>query len=271
MQFSILMSVYHKEKAEYLLESLESIITQTLPPSEIVLVKDGPLTKDLDDLIEVYCAKYPQLFKIISLEVNSGLGYALSRGVEACSHNIIARMDTDDISKSNRFEKQLIFLKENPGIALVGSFIAEFEDSPENIYATRKVPLDHSQIFKFAKYRNPLNHMSVMFRKESVIEVNNYKTFYYFEDYYLWVRMLLNNSKMANIPEILVNVRAGKNMLNRRKGVFYIKQEIKIFYLFYKLGFINGYDFIKNVSNRVFLRVIPTSIAQYLYLIILRK
>jgi len=165
-KFSVLMSVYFKEKPNYFKECLESILNQTIVPSEIVLVKDGKLTKELECVIGEYVSKYDNLFKIIELEENKGLGIALQIGLLNCKYDIIARMDTDDICLPDRFEKQLKILKERKDVSVVGSWIGEFEDHYKNINTLRKTPLTFDEIYSLAKKKNPLNHMTVMFRKK---------------------------------------------------------------------------------------------------------
>jgi len=270
MNFSVLMSVYKEDEADNLKKSLDSVLNQILLPSEIILVKDGPLTKELDSLIEDYSQKFSEL-KVIELEKNVGLGNALKAGLEKCSYNILARMDADDISREDRFEKQIKYLEENKEIDVIGSWISEFEGDEDNVYAHRKLPVDFDEIKVFAKKRNPLNHMTVIFKKDKVIDAGNYKDIVGFEDYYLWARMLVNKSKFYNIPEYLVNVRAGKKMIKRRGGVKYIFNELKIQKEFLKIGFINKKEFIFNVLARVFVRIMPTSVRNFLYQKILRK
>lgn len=271
VNFSVLMSVYKNDKADFLKKALDSVIYQTLKPSEIVLVQDGPLTKDLFNIIDNYVKKCPNLIKIINLENNLGLGKALKIGLEKCSNNIVARMDADDISKKDRFEKQIKYLEENKDIDVVGSWISEFDGEESNIYAYRKLPTNFDQIKEFAKKRNPLNHVTVMFRKNKVINVGSYKGIIGFEDYYLWVRMLLNGSKFYNIPEYLVNVRAGKEMIKRRGGLNYIKNELKLQKKFLKIGFINKKEFVFNILTRSIIRLLPANIRNFVYQKALRK
>ncbi|MDD3014733.1 MAG: glycosyltransferase [Candidatus Gastranaerophilales bacterium] len=270
--FSVLMSIYHKEKAEYLIQAIDSVINQTLKPSEIILVKDGPLTEELEEVITRYQNTYPGLFRIVALEINMGLGNALKTGVENCSYEIIARMDTDDIARPDRFEKQIKFLQENPDIDVVGSYISEFEEDPDQIVAIRKLPLHNEEITKFAKWRNPLNHMTVMFKKSSVLKAGNYNPpNRVLQDYELWVRLILNGSKFANIPDCLVNVRAGKTMLVRRKGFYYIKEESKLFFYFLMENFITPFEFLRNMFFKSLLRIIPDWSRQEIYNNFLRR
>ena len=221
LKFSVLISVYIKENPEYFDTALESVVNQTLMPNEIVIVKDGALTEELDAVIEKYVSKYPQLFNIVALEKNVGLGDALRIGVLNCKNEIIARMDSDDICHRERFEKQIKFLTENSNIDLVGSWISEFEEKPEQIISYRQLPIEHEKIYKFGQFRCPVNHMTVMYKKEAVLKAGNYQTFKNIEDYYLWGRMLKQGSVFANIPECLVNVRAGQAMFKRRANLTY--------------------------------------------------
>lgn len=265
MKFSVLLSVYFKEKPEYLKEAIDSILNQTVKPSEIVLVKDGKLTEDLDRIIKDYDTKNEGLFKIVALEKNVGLGEALKIGVDNCSNEIIARMDTDDICVPHRFEKQLEFLNNHPEVDLVGSFISEFEHNINNVIALRKVPITVEEVNNFAKTRNPLNHMTVMFRKSSIISVGNYKPFLWNEDYYLWVRLITNNKKIMNISEPLVFARAGSDMYQRRGGLKYIKNETKLQKEFLNMGFISLSKFIVNVAIRSTVRILPNSLRSLVY------
>lgn len=271
MCFSVLMSVYYKENPAWLKEALNSVLCQTIKPSEIVLVKDGALTKELDRTIDEFTIENPSLFKIISFEKNMGLGVALREGVQACKNDIIARMDTDDIAKLDRFEKQLNVLKESPHIDIVGSYIIEFEGNIDNVLAERRVPTDDIEIKKYSKRRNPFNHMTVMYRKKAVLKAGNYQHFLWNEDYYLWVRMILNGSKMYNIPEYLGYARTGRQMFERRGGIKYIRQELDLQREFLELGFINIYEYLTNILIRSTIRLLPNSLRGMVYLHFFRR
>ena len=222
MHFSVLMSVYKNEKAEFFKQAVDSVIHQTLPPSEIVLVRDGAVYDELQAAIDQYLEKYPELFTYIPLEQNGGLGNALRTGMERCRYDLVARMDTDDISVPDRFEKQVRFLSANPDTDVVGGNIAEFMTTPDEIIDERIVPGTHEEIVAYMKGRNPFNHMSVMFRKPAVLKAGSYQDFYLFEDWYLWLRMYLSGAKFANLDAILVQVRVS-DMANRRGGMRYYK------------------------------------------------
>lgn len=269
MKFSVLMSVYYREKASFLEEALTSILTQTVMPSEIVCVKDGKLTDELNEVLDKFSAQYEGMFKFIEFENNQGLGTALRKGVEECSYDIIARMDTDDIAVPSRFEVELLTIKEK-NLDIVGSNIAEFDGNIENIISERKVPNSDDDIKKYAKKRNPFNHMTVMYKKSAVLKAGNYKDFLWFEDYALWVRMIITGAKMYNIQEDLVYARTGVNMFERRGGVKYIKREYKMQKGMLELKFISYKEFIFNVTTRSVVRIIPNKLRALIYVNLLR-
>lgn len=180
------MSVYKKEKAEYLKLALASIINQTVQTNEIVLVQDGKLTNELQAVITDHLQKYPAIFKTYALKQNQGLGKALNFGMQKCSNELIARMDTDDIAEPNRFELQIEEFEKDKELMLCGGQIAEFADNTTEITGYRNVPLKHNEILNFAKKRNPFNHMTVMFKKQAVQSVGGYMDMLYFEDYWLY-------------------------------------------------------------------------------------
>ncbi|MBO0959951.1 glycosyltransferase [Neobacillus sp. MM2021_6] len=270
MCFSVLISVYQKENPLYLDIALNSILDQTLVPIEVVLVKDGPLTQLLNEVIDKYIEMYPGLFKIVSLDKNVGLGNALSIGLTHCSNEIIARMDTDDISLPYRFERQIEAMKKDSTISVLGSWIAEFDNDPDEISSIRAVPIDYEEIKKKAKYRNPLNHMSVVFRKSAVISVGNYQPFLWNEDYFLWVRLLVNDFKITNIEDVLLKVRTGESMYSRRGGFKYLLSEIKLQKVFLDLKFTNVFDFGRNLFIRSGVRFLPNKLRAIVYKKILR-
>lgn len=270
-KFSVLMPIYCKEKAEYFEIALNSIINQTLKPDEIVIVKDGPLTEELEKVIDEFLTAFPDLFNITVLPENVGQGRARNAGLNACKYDIIALLDSDDIATLERFETQINYLKKHPEIDVIGSFITEFENNPTKIESIKTVPINHEDIYQFGKWRNPMNNMTVMYKKEKVLNVGGYNTFDFGEDYLLFAKMLLNGSKFYNLAECLVNVRAGSRMLAKRVGWHRIKQEFMLFYEFRKMGYINNFEFIRNVSLKFLLRVIPDWLRRFIYKKFLRK
>lgn len=269
-KFSVLIAVYKKDNAKHLMEAIESCFNQTLIPDEIILVKDGELTLELNFTILNLQKKYIQ-FKVVGLKKNRGLGLALKYGLKFISCDIVARMDSDDISKPNRFEKQIRFLERNPEIGIVGSWISEFNIDPKVIICERKVPENHLEISKTLKYRNPFNHPSVVFRKKAVLKAGSYKHFPLNEDYYLWGRMLINNIKFYNIQESLLSFRINNETYSRRGGIEYIKHEINLQNKFEDLGIISKKQKYKNLMIRVSLRIIPNFIRKTIYIKIIRE
>lgn len=269
MKFSVLLSVYRKEQPPFLQQSLESIFTQTLLPDEVVLVKDGPLTVELDQVIESYVLKYPVL-KVIPLPLNQGLGKALNEGLKHCSFDLVARMDTDDIAYPTRFEKQIEVFRKLVDIDVVGTWINEFIGNKDNIISMRSLPQYHTAIKQYAKSRCPLNHVTVMFNKQAVKQVGGYQSLLLYEDYFLWVRMLLNGSVFYNIPEPLVWVRNSDDMYRRRGGWRYTLTEIKFFSYLYQIHFISKWECLKDISIRVCVRLLPNYVRKFIYIHLLR-
>ncbi len=265
MKFSLLLSVYSKERPSYLDEALYSIEMQTLPPSEIVLVKDGFLTAKLDEVIEKHIEYSEIEYKILALKVNLGLGGALNAGVESCSHAWIARMDSDDIACPERFEKQCAFLESHPDIDLLGGWICEFVDDSSDCNRERRVPLVHDSIVRFANYRNPINHVTVLFKKSAVKDVGGYLEMQGFEDYYLWMRMLKYRKHFANLPEVLVRVRVGNDMISRRQGWEYAKNELALEKAAYQIEFWTALDLLRNFFVRFLPRLLPVFVVEKLY------
>lgn len=268
MEYSILMSCYIKDNPLDLRAALESIKLQTMPASEIVLVEDGPLTEELYRVIDEYKNELP--IKSVRIETNKGLGNALKTGVEACSHDIIARADADDICLASRMEKQISFMTENPRISVVGSWIEEFLTLPGDLRRIRKAPETAAQIALYSKSRNPLNHQTVVFRKEAVQNCGSYKPMLYFEDYYLWMRMLKQGLLMHNLQEPLMHARVGNDMLARRHGYKYSRFEYKFFKRLYNEHMLKPMQFVTVILSRIPLRLLPKPFLRWFYLL-LRK
>jgi glycosyltransferase involved in cell wall biosynthesis len=268
MKFSVLMSIYHKEKSEYFNRAMQSIWDeQTIRPNEIVLVQDGKLTDELYKSIEYWQVKIGGALKTVSLDRNLGLGDALNIGLEKCSYELVARMDTDDVCNKKRFEKQLKVFQDFD-VDVCSSWVSEFDINERNIISYRKIPEGHSEIIKLSKVRCPVNHPATMYKKSAVQDVESYKKMLWFEDYYLWARMILNGAKFFNIQEPLVNMRAGYSMLGRRGGVGYAISEIKLQYKFLKMGFISNFIFVKNILIRTPVRLLPNVVRSFIYKIV---
>lgn len=255
-KYSVLMSLYIKEDAENFRTAINSMINQTCPPEEIVLVEDGALTDELYVVINEIKEVHPGLITSVIHEKNQGLGLALQHGLEVSRNELVARMDTDDIAVPDRCEKQLIFMKENPDVAIVGGQIDEFINVESNIVGKREVPTTNKELKEYIQKRCPFNHMTVMFRKSDIMSVGNYKEWFLNEDYYLWIRLALANKKFANLPEILVHVRTGADMYQRRGGMKYFVSERDIQKFMYEQGVIGYPRYVINVSERLILQVL---------------
>lgn len=271
-KYSVLMSLYIKENPQYFRAALDSMIQQTVMPDEIVIVEDGPLTKDLYETLDEYENRYIDLIKRVKNETNLGLGKALNAGLKECRNDLVARMDTDDISKLDRCEKQLKVFMENPELSIVGTGIAEFEDAVDNIISIRSVPVGKEKISSYIKKRCPLNHMSVIFRKVDVEKVGGYQDWHYNEDYYLWIRMYEANMTFDNISENLVDVRVGKEMYQRRGGWKYFKSEAKLQKYMYKHKVIGFFTYCSNVVKRFIVQILlPNKLRGWVYKKFARK
>lgn len=218
MKYSVLMSLYKKENPEWFCMAVESMMNQTVIPDEIVIVEDGQLPDKLEEKVKFYENNYSKIFKIIRNPVNQGLGIALNCGPKICKNELVARMDTDDISVNNRCEIELRYLEQHPETVLVGSNVYEFSNNIDNIIDKRIVPSSFESIYKFAKRRNPFNHPTVMFRKSKVLEVGGYSKLRYGQDYELFGRMLIYGYRLENINKCLLYFRRDEQTLKKRKN-----------------------------------------------------
>ncbi len=269
MSFSVLMSLYAKEQPEYLRQSLDSVFDQSVIPNEVILVEDGPLTQELDAIVTEYVATQEGL-KVVPLPENGGLGKALNEGLKHCSYELVARMDSDDIAMPNRFEKQLAVFEKYPQVEVVSSWIDEFYSTPDNVISTRKLPEYPYEVYKYAQKRCPINHPAVMFKKGSILFAGGYQPFHLFEDYFLWVRLLLNGAKFYNIQESLLKFRTSPNMYKRRGGLKHAINEVKFQNLIRKMGFITFRQYCMNISIRFITRIIPNKLRELVYKNLLR-
>ncbi|MDE6537315.1 MAG: glycosyltransferase [Muribaculaceae bacterium] len=267
--FSVLLSLYIKEHPEYLRQSLDSVFNQTLKPTEVILVLDGPITDELQTVVSEFENRYPQL-KVVPLKENQGLGKALNEGLRHCSYELVARMDTDDICYPTRFEEEVKYMDENPDTDICGSWISEFSETTDNILSTRKVPADNQEIAAFIKGRNPFNHPSVMFRKSAVEKAGGYKHFHLLEDWYLWARMFANGAKMHNIQKPLLYFRTSPDMMRRRGGYKYAQSCARLFREFRKLGIINSIDYLKYAGIKYTVALMPNWVRSLIYRTMLR-
>lgn len=261
MSFSVLMSVYKKEKANYLEECLESLILQSLQPSEIVLVEDGEITSDLRGIIGKYAAIMP--IKSVRLTQNMGLATALNEGLKLCSNELIARMDTDDVSLPHRFERQIEFMLTHPEIDICSSWVEERDEYMSKVLFLKKLPSLHDDIFMFSKRRNPISHPVSIFKKSAVMSVGGYPDIFP-EDYALWSLMLVNKFRFSNIQETLLYMRTGPDFM-RRRGFNFFKGEMRLLSYQRSIGFLSTYEFFISLLIKVVLRLSPLKFREFLY------
>lgn len=270
ISYSVLMSIYKKENPSFLRQSLESMLAQTVPPSEIVMVKDGPLTTDLESVLFEYNSKWPDLFKFVSYSENQGLGYALHRGVLSCSYEIVARMDTDDVARSDRMEKQLAAIES--GLDMVGSDVVEFIDSPGTPVASTNLPKGLDSILACSKRRNPFRHPSLTFKKSKVLEAGNYSSEYlFFEDWDLFNRMLAIGCRADNLPEPLVAMRVSSDFYARRGGPSYLPHIWKFKFAQLRSGWFSPVDFVASFFPHAVVCLMPNGLRSFVYKKLLRK
>ena len=277
MKFSVAMSIYMNDNPEYLKVALDSIIiNQTLKPNEIVMVGDGPLPQALVEVVEnekseVTSKKLLTEIVFLPQAVNRGLGEALRIACEHCKYDYIVRMDSDDISLPDRFEKQMRVFAEDPDVSVVGGMITEFVGSPEHIVSRRLLLLDNAGIYKMMQTRCGVNHVTVVMKKSELMKAGNYSGKFRQEDYYLWARMMKAGCKFRNIPDVVVNVRSGINQFARRGGISYFCQHMKVFKFMYHEGLISWPVLVKNYMLRFAQAAFPTSLRTLVYQKCLRR
>lgn len=257
---SVLMSIYSKEKPEYLNACLQSLENQTMNATEIILVEDGPISSELKVVIE----RYRNVLNIVSVPLteNVGLAQALNNGLKKCSFDLIARMDTDDIALPERFEKQVSYMMANPDVSASSGIIEEFNDNGD-ILSYRTLPLRHKDLVEFAKKRSPLSHPAVIMRRDSILCLGGYPNIYP-EDYLCWIKFIQSGFKIENIDDVLVRMRTNSNFMNRR-GLYFVIGEIKIYIYMLQTNFISYFEFIHIVSIKLLLRLSPRFIKGFLY------
>jgi glycosyltransferase involved in cell wall biosynthesis len=252
------------ESPRHLSVALASIVEQTLQPTEIVLVKDGPLNADLENVIACYVNQYPS-FKVIALQKNLGLGEALRIGLDACSYDIVVRMDSDDIACPNRFEIQVPYLYQNNTIAVLGANIEEFELVPGDVGRIKRVPSTLQKIKAYSRFRCPVNHPVAAFRKTAIISAGSYKHMLLFEDYYLWLRLLKQGFIIENLPDNLLYFRVSKEMMKRRHGLNYFRKELYFFKRLRSENLISIVEYITLITTRLPIRLLPQRISLLFY------
>ena len=270
-KYSVLMSVYHKEKPEYLKQAIESIQAQTLSTNDFVLVCDGQLNEPLDSVIAAKQQEMGESLHVVRLAKNGGLGNALNEGIEHCKNELVVRMDSDDIAYPDRCEKQIAVFNTHPEVSICSGIVEEFTSDPYTIDAKRVPPETNAEIVEFAKKRNPFNHPCVMYKKSAVEAGGSYQDFYLLEDYYLWLRMLMAGYQGYNIQEPLLHMRAGSDMYLRRAGWKYAKTQAKLFKFMKQQGFIGEGQYIKSCVIRSGSALAPNWLRKFMFERVLRK
>lgn len=263
--FSVLMSVYAKDRPAWVRQALDSVLSNTVKPAEIVAVVDGPIPADLQAVLDAFSAQYPQL-KLCPLAKNGGLGPALAYGLQQCSHELVARMDADDISLPDRFEKQLTFFNQHPDTVICGGQIQEVDGETLQPVAIRSVPTTDREIKTYLRTRCPFNHMTVMFKRSTILAAGSYTPFHLMEDYYLWARLAAKGVKMANLPDIVLNARVDAALYGRRGGWKYFKSNLSMSGKLRELGLISWPTYAFNAAVRFCVQVLmPNSVRSYFY------
>lgn len=269
-EYSVLMSVYQKENPVFFRNSIESMMKQSLPFSDFVLVCDGPLGKELEEVLQWAQKSLGERLQCIRLSENRGLGRALAEGITHCRCDIVARMDSDDLSRPERCLLQMKAM-EKGGYDIVGCALEEFREMPGDTGNIRLSPETQKEILAYAGKRNPFNHPCVMYRKSAVMKAGNYVDFSGFEDYCLWIRMLQQGAKAYNLQQVLLDMRSGEGMYDRRGGASYIKSVLRFQRYLKKEGVIGAGTFLKNCAVRTIVGLIPGSLRKEFYRIFLRK
>lgn len=272
MKFSVLMSVYKNDEVLFLKRALSSIYEeQTVKPEQIVIVIDGPITSELQQVITNFYNKYEEVVTLVPLKSNVGLGEALRIGTTYCRNEYIFRMDSDDISNKFRFEKQIKFIIENPEIDVIGTNIFEFHTNTDEQMMIRMVPEKHKDIVRLAKKRNPMNHVTVCIKKSSLEKCGGYESLLLLEDYYLWLKMIVSGCTLANINEPLVYVRVGNGFISKRGSKTRIIgwKRLQEYMIKYKL--ISKYEAFMNMIYINIFVLTPPFFKSLIYRIFLRK
>lgn len=266
--YSVLLTVYDKEKPEHFVTAIESIVNQTLKTNDFVIVADGPLTFELDAILEQYTGKYPYI-NLIRLEKNKGSGYASQQGLKHIKNEVLAKMDSDDISVLDRMEKELA--KINEGYDVVGGAIAEFSSDPNKIEGIKRLPQKLEDIIKFSRRRNPIANVTVMYKKSMIEQVGGYQDLVMLEDYTLAIKLIQSGAKVINLQEVMVNVRSGREQMIRRSNKMLYKnmKDLRKYMLDTKYITKSQY-FCYNFQTWIFLST-PAFMKKILYKAFLRK
>ena len=269
MEFSVLISVYYKDNPQWLRQAIDSVLNNTVKPNEIVVAVDGYISDGLKNILQEYEKNIPN-FRNVFLSENKGRGEALNKVLPMCKYDLVALMDADDINLPMRFELLLKEFEKNKNLSIVGGYIQEFKDV-NNVLSIKKVPITNEEIYKYAKFRSPINQPTVMFKKEDILKIGGYEELYLMEDYLLWVKAIENNLVLRNIPDVLVNMRVNDNLYIRRGGYKYFKSNKTIFDRLLKTKSINIFTYLFNITVRFIIQVLmPNNIRALFYKNMLR-
>ncbi len=262
--FSLLISTYGGDDPGFLRAAfVSSVHEQSRRPDEVVLVQDGPVPDELAAEIAHLCDTSPVPVRHVVMPANVGLGPALDNGLEACSHEIVARMDADDISRADRFEKQLPLVE--AGADIVGSGLLEMGSSVDDVVGRRTPPTDPDEIRRVIRFRDPFNHPTVVYRKSAVLGAGGYTDMALMEDYLLFTRMLEAGARPANTAEPLVYYRVGAGAYARRGGRELLRSELALQRRFRDLGITSRGEYLRNVVVRGGYRLVPEGVRKVAY------
>lgn len=236
-----------------------------------MIVCDGPLSAALDDVLARCVQANPGVINVLRLERNQGIGLAANAGLQICKHDLIARMDADDIALPGRCQAQLNRFAQKPELTVLGGGIEEFDVDPSRPYAVRQVPLSNDEIRAFARRRQPFNNVTVMLRKSAVVSVGGYRALRRNEDYDLFIRLLNQGFYSENLGETLVKVRADRHANKRRTGFATFKGTIRSRWNAYRIGYSSLSDFVYCCAGALFLLICPAQVQEQIYSKLLRK
>ena len=263
-QFSLLISTYGGDAPEFLRLAFESSVQQqTRPPAQVVMVQDGPVSEELAATIADLAETSPVPVEHVALEHNAGLGPALDCGLAACAHEIVARMDADDVSRPDRFERQLPLVE--AGADIVGSGLFEFGTSLDDVVRRRTPPVDPDEIRRVIRFRDPFNHPTVVYRRSAVLAAGGYTDMALMEDYLLFARMVEAGAEPANVAEPLVYYRVGAGAYARRGGRELLASELALQRRFRRLGITTRSQYLRNVVVRGGYRMVPEPLRKIAY------
>lgn len=269
--YSVLMSVYFRENPEEFEACIRSMLAQTVATNDFVIVCDGPLTEELDEILERFDREYPEIFQIVRLKENVGIGNAANIGLRYCRNDLVAKMDADDLSVPERCEWQLKRFAECPELMVLGGHIEEFSQDPGKPFAIRSVPLSNGEIRSFARRRQPFNNMTVMYRRSAVLAVGGYRDFRRSEDFDLYLRLLLKGYYAENLDKVLVKARVNENAFRRRGSWGTLKGCARSRWYSYRQGYASLLDVGICVAGEAFIMISPHGVKKFIYSHFLRK